>query len=150
MPGIKIVPRGPLRPMVNACSCRSEVGLKNSNRLKSRIFVPEARTDRLSSRPERRKIMASAAARISLLQEGFSPVISTAPAALRRNRPTQIMPTGAGMLICERAGAVQLTPCPRNIAGMSAWWRVMFACAYQLGQKGTDMAANPHYKDCPG
>lgn len=45
--------------------------------------------------------MASAAARISLLHDGFSPVMSTAPATFRRNKPTQIMPTGAGMLICS-------------------------------------------------
>lgn len=44
--------------------------------------------------------MASAARRISRLQDGFSPSMRTAPHMLRRNRPTQIMPTGAGMLIC--------------------------------------------------
>ncbi len=105
--------------------------------------------------------MASAAPRISLLQDFFRPVIRIAPLTFRRNSPTQIMPTGAGMLSCARlkrkasrtdnltTGNMPFTaPCnPDEHQDFNSWSDP--SQTHPFCEEGADMAANPHDQDGP-
>ena len=69
------------------------------------------RTSRSISRPERRKMMARAAARICLDHDGLRPRITMPPPTLRSSIPDKIIPSAPGKCSCKR----------KNVAPLVAW-----------------------------
>ena len=81
------------------------------------------------SRPDRRKIMDRAAARICLDHDALRPCTRSPPATLRRNKPEQSIPTAPGMKI-RSARKEQMT---------AAAQMIMMAHAGPSGRNGLPM-----------